>query len=146
MTGADSGLGAEEAARLALWLPRPVPLLGAGLGPQALLDRLEGLGRAEGQGLVLAVIPSDSLLAPDDPARLPDLRRVNGAALAWLVRAAAPALAPRWRLNGVTGLEGAAEASARAVLDWLLGAESVTGQVIRLDGAPPPRGPRPRPT
>lgn len=146
MTGAESGLTGAEAARLARWLSGDIPLIGAGLTPDAVLARLAALkaGQEEGGrsgGLILAVIPPESLSPPADPVRLPEARALNGAALVWAVRAAAPALAPRWRLNAITGLEGAGDASARAVLDWLRDAESVTGQLLRLDGAPPPRGP-----
>lgn len=139
----EAGLTVAELRRLARWLPAPVPLLGAGLAPQAQLARLAALQAAPGGGLILAVIPPEALSPPADPARLPGIHAANGAALAWLVRAAAPALAPRWRLNAVTGLDAAGDATGRAVLDWLHHASSTTGQLIRLDGTPPARGPVP---
>lgn len=144
---AETGLDAAEAAALASVLPQGVPIraFGAGLAPEALLQRFAEFSTkgSEGDrsGLVLLVIPSESLLPPADPAKLPSARALAGAGMLWLLRQVAPVLAPNWRLNAVSGLVDADTETARACLSWLAAAPSVTGQVIALDGLPATRGP-----
>lgn len=134
MTASDNGLNAAEAAALARLAP-DLPAIGAGLSPDTMRLALA----ATPPGLILAIIPDEALTPA--PGAGAEARGMAGAALLWLVRAAAPRLAPARRVVAVAGLIRAPDASTRAVIDWLRTADSVTGQLVTLDGPPPPRGP-----